>query len=71
MPAEDLGRDILVRAETGAATHAFTADCRAIRFSAGYPVDGGGPPGDPPPARDRVAAGDRARRRAARRGVGE
>ena len=38
LPAEDLDRDILVRADIGGATHAFTHDCRAagIRFSVGY-----------------------------------
>jgi Transposase DDE domain group 1 len=38
LPAEDLDRDILVRADIGGATHAFIADCRdaGIRFSVGY-----------------------------------
>jgi hypothetical protein len=38
LPAEDLGRELLVRADIGGATHAFTADCRdaGIRFSVGY-----------------------------------
>jgi hypothetical protein len=38
LPAEDLDREILVRADIGGATHAFTGDCRdgAIRFSVGY-----------------------------------
>jgi hypothetical protein len=38
LPAEDLDREILVRADIGGCTHAFTADCReaAIRFSVGY-----------------------------------
>jgi hypothetical protein len=38
LPAEDLQREILVRADIGGATHAFTADCRdaSIRFSVGY-----------------------------------
>jgi hypothetical protein len=38
LPAEDLDREILVRADSGGATHAFTADCRdaGIRFSVGY-----------------------------------
>jgi len=38
LPAEDLDREILVRADIGGATHAFTADCREanIRFSVGY-----------------------------------
>ena len=38
LPAEDLDREILVRADIGGATHAFTSDCRdaGIRFSVGY-----------------------------------
>jgi hypothetical protein len=38
LPAEDLDREILVRADIGGCTHAFTADCRdaGIRFSVGY-----------------------------------
>jgi hypothetical protein len=38
LPAEDLQREILARADIGGATHAFTADCRdaSIRFSVGY-----------------------------------
>ncbi len=38
LPAEDLDREILVRADIGGATHAFTADCHdaGIRFSVGY-----------------------------------
>jgi hypothetical protein len=38
LPAEDLDREILVRADIGGATHAFTHDCREanIRFSVGY-----------------------------------
>lgn len=38
LPAEDLDREILVRADTGGATHAFTQDCHdaGIRFSVGY-----------------------------------
>ncbi|MCA1700459.1 MAG: IS1380 family transposase [Actinobacteria bacterium] len=38
LPAADLDREILVRADIGGATHAFTADCREarIRFSVGY-----------------------------------
>ncbi|MDP8909182.1 MAG: IS1380 family transposase [Chloroflexota bacterium] len=38
LPPDDLDREILVRADIGGATHAFTADCRAakIRFSVGY-----------------------------------
>jgi hypothetical protein len=38
LPAKDLDREILVRADIGGATHAFTADCRdaGIRFSVGY-----------------------------------
>jgi DDE family transposase len=41
LPAEDLDREILVRADIGGATHAFTADCRdaAIRFSVGYELN--------------------------------
>jgi hypothetical protein len=41
LPAEDLGREILVRADSGGATHAFTADCRdaGIRFSVGYELN--------------------------------
>jgi DDE family transposase len=38
LPAADLGREMLVRADIGGATHAFCADCREaqIRFSVGY-----------------------------------
>jgi hypothetical protein len=38
LPAEDLHREILVRTDTGGATHQFTSDCRdaQIRFSVGY-----------------------------------
>ena len=38
LPAQDLDREILVRADIGGCTHAFTADCReaGIRFSVGY-----------------------------------
>lgn len=38
LPPEDLDREILMRADIGGATHAFTADCREakIRFSVGY-----------------------------------
>jgi hypothetical protein len=38
LPIEDLDREILVRADVGGCTHAFTADCRdaGIRFSVGY-----------------------------------
>ncbi len=38
LPAPDLEREILVRAHSGGATHAFTADCRdaGIRFCVGY-----------------------------------
>ena len=38
LPVQDLDREILVRADSGGATHAFTADCREadIRFSVGY-----------------------------------
>lgn len=41
LPDRDLDREILVRADIGGATHAFTADCREaeIRFSVGYEVD--------------------------------
>ena len=41
LPAEDLEREILVRADIGGATHAFTADCRdaGIRFSIGYELN--------------------------------
>jgi hypothetical protein len=41
LPAEDLDREILVRADIGGATHAFTADCREanIRFSVGYELN--------------------------------
>jgi hypothetical protein len=41
LPAEELDREILVRADIGGATHAFTADCHDadIRFSVGHQVD--------------------------------
>jgi hypothetical protein len=41
LPAEDLDGEILVRADTGGATHAFCADCREadIRFSVGYELN--------------------------------
>jgi Transposase DDE domain group 1 len=41
LPAQDLDREILVRADSGGATHAFTADCRdaGIRFSVGYELN--------------------------------
>lgn len=41
LPAEDLDREILVRADIGGATHAFTADCRdaRIRFSVGHELN--------------------------------
>ena len=41
LPAADLHREILARADIGGATHAFTSDCReaGIRFSVGYGVD--------------------------------
>jgi Transposase DDE domain group 1 len=41
LPAEDLHREILARADSGGRTHAFTQDCRdaGIRFSVGYEVD--------------------------------
>jgi len=41
LPEQDREREILVRADIGGATHAFTRDCRdaGIRFSVGYEVD--------------------------------
>jgi len=41
LPAADLDREILARADIGGRTHAFTSDCRSagIRFSVGYEVD--------------------------------
>src|SRR5829696_2850198 len=41
LPAQDLSREILARADIGGRTHAFTQDCRdgAVRFSVGYEVD--------------------------------
>jgi hypothetical protein len=41
LPAADLEREILVRADIGGATHAFTADCREadLRFSVGHAID--------------------------------
>ena len=41
LPEADLDREILVRADIGGRTHAFTRDCRdaGIRFSVGYEVD--------------------------------
>lgn len=41
LPDQDLGREILARADIGGRTHAFTSDCRSagIRFSVGYEVD--------------------------------
>ena len=38
LPAEDLQREMLARADIGGCTHAFTSDCREanIRFSVGY-----------------------------------
>lgn len=41
IPAADLEREMLVRADTAGASHAFAADCRqaGIRFSFGYPLD--------------------------------
>lgn len=41
LPAQDLEREILARADIGGATHAFTSDCRdaGIGFSVGYGVD--------------------------------
>jgi Transposase DDE domain group 1 len=43
LPAADLEREILVRTDSGGATHAFTADCRdaGIRFSVGYELNDG------------------------------
>jgi hypothetical protein len=42
LPEGDLQREILVRADVGGATHAFTHDCHeaGIRFSVGYELDG-------------------------------
>jgi hypothetical protein len=42
LPESDRQREILVRADIGGATHAFTRDCHeaGIRFSVGYEVDG-------------------------------
>jgi hypothetical protein len=41
LPAEDVDREILVRADIGGATHAFCADCREadIRFSVAYELN--------------------------------
>jgi len=41
LPAADLDREILARADIGGRTHAFTSDCReaGIRFSVGYEVE--------------------------------
>jgi hypothetical protein len=41
LPTKDLDREILVRTDSGGATHQFTSDCRdaGIRFSVGYPID--------------------------------
>ncbi len=41
LPAQDLDREILVRADIGGCTHAFTADWReaGIRFSVGYELN--------------------------------
>lgn len=41
LPSQDLEREILVRADIGGRTHAFTSDCReaGIRFSVGYEVE--------------------------------
>jgi hypothetical protein len=41
LPEADLDREILARADSGGATHAFTADCHdaGIRFSVGYALD--------------------------------
>ncbi len=40
LPAQDLDREVLARADIGGRTHAFTSDCRdaGIRFSVGYEV---------------------------------
>lgn len=41
LPAADLDREILVRADVGGRTHAFTRDCHeaGIRFTVGYEID--------------------------------
>jgi hypothetical protein len=41
LPEADLDREILVRADVGGRTHAFTQDCRdaGIRFTVGYEVE--------------------------------
>jgi hypothetical protein len=41
LPAQDLGREVLVRTDIGGQTHAFCADCReaSIRFSVGYELN--------------------------------
>jgi hypothetical protein len=41
LPAEDLGREMLVRTDIGGATHQFTSDCHEanIRFSVGYELN--------------------------------
>ena len=41
LPVEDLDREILVRADVGGCTHAFTSDCRdaGILFSVGYELN--------------------------------
>jgi Transposase DDE domain group 1 len=41
LPTQDLDGEILVRTDSGGATHAFTADCRdaGIRFSVGYELN--------------------------------
>ncbi len=41
LPAADLDREILARADIGGRTHAFISDCReaGVRFSVGYGVD--------------------------------
>jgi hypothetical protein len=43
LPARDLEREILARADIGGRTHAFTQNCRdaGIRFSVGYEVEAG------------------------------
>lgn len=41
LPAADLDREILVPADVGGRTHAFTRDCHeaGIRFTVGYEID--------------------------------
>ena len=61
MPAEDLGREMLVRADIGGARTRSppTAARPAIRFSVGYELERDGPRGDPRGPGSPVAAGDR------------